>query len=526
MPKVIIDTNSDGPAIERNIVNSLIDSLLPRLSLPKGVKVDYYGETNVSHQPGSAVDDQEQIRLTSDGKITVDVNDDYDEDSLISEAIHDLEEFPFWVDPNLQFQLRPIRTKAMMQLTFTYRAPTRTAANRFRNNIKMSATSGRETHLHELEYHVPIPVEFMIMSGIIYKLRETQGGYGDTYGAWLKKHTHAAFTTVTVDGGKHRLVVAERSAAVQGWFESIVTNKPERDDGTGTWTTTFDYYLSYQRIIGWAMEYPIMIHNQLLAPDFHDYEPNYNLDRINARAGYFQKQSFTLERLYGKPNPNIAGVRIPEFDTWLPPMVKGGTVSLLNMMIGVSPDNLNYLMSFDNLGDYSIDPDVYEFLQHEAPWITSKYGSFFQVDVYRNDDLLEDGIFTARVDYDRGLVIESINELDIRSQYHVRLSVVMDYGLLDERARKAMSEHGWATWLLLKDMGNETGTKWGQQPKEPDFVNGPHGPYIPHKVVEDMLNNIQDGIGGKITANENYDLDYSHRHVQFLSILVENRGER
>ena len=47
----------------------------------------------------------------------------------------------------------------------SYRAPTRTAANRFRNSIKMLAAGGRETHLHELQYHIPMPHEFIILAG-------------------------------------------------------------------------------------------------------------------------------------------------------------------------------------------------------------------------------------------------------------------------------------------------------------------------------------------------------------------------
>lgn len=539
MPKVIINTNSDGPAIERNIVNSIIDSLTPMLSLPKGVRIDYYGETQVAHQPGSAVDDdKQQVRLSSDGKITVDVNDEYDEDSLIAEAIHEIEEPPHWVDPSLQFMLRPIRTKALMQLSFTYRAPTKSAANRFRNNIKMLATSGREMHLHELKYHIPIPLEFVILSGIIHKLRETQGGYGDTFGKYLKDHTVANLTTVTVNGNKQRLVSAERMATAQGWFESIVTNKPERDDGYGTWTVSFDYYVSYQRVIGWSLDYPIMVHNQLLPPNVHDYEPSYHIDNLNANMGVLRHNAHTMERLYTKANPDISGARVPYFDTWYTRNKPHSTIALMTVLVGLDNDNLTSVMNFSQVDPYEFNEDVYKFMLDEAPYMTSRYKSFFQLDLYEGDYLLEPGNLRA-TNVNGELVVTYNKPLDIRKQYHVRLSVVIEHALLDERAKDAMSEHGLGSWEIIKDLGDEGGTQWGRPPiwdkpeswfpgdnkwdDGPNFIDMPDGPYLPGKVIEDILDQVKDGLLGGGEAITGIDLDIMNRYVQFFTVIVNKR---
>lgn len=515
---ILIDTRSDDPAITRNVVNSIIKTLSGKLSLPKMLNIEYWGDIGSAPQLSSSVPGtSDEIKLATEGKITVDVDEDYDADSLLAHATKQAEEPAYWVDPYLKFMLRPVRTQSMVQLSFTYRAPTRTAANRFRNNIKMLAVGGRETHLHELSYHVPMPHEFVILAGEIHKCREAQGGYGDKFGKYLKDHTRATITTVSVDGAKPTLVIAERQLPVQGWFGEIVMGKASKEDESPNWTLTFDYNVLYQKIIGFVIDHPIMVHNQLIHGDLWDDKPAYTLTQRRYRPGVVQDHSIRLQELYSPPRPNIAGVRIPEFDPWLPKVLVPRTISLMTIMLGVQPPSSSgpiRLMALGDIQDYEIDPDVRQFILDEAPYMTHRYRSFFQMDLYRNDLIVEMPALTCVVE-DNDLVVYMDADYDVRDQYHLRLSTVVSWTVLDERAQNAMKEHGQATYKFLTEGSyDEGGTLWGPRPPEPDFI---YGTYLPGDYIEKELGNwIPDRPGSNGVSDM--------RLVQFLSIIARKRG--
>lgn len=515
---MIIDTRNDDPAITRNVVNSIIKTLSGKLSLPQLLRIEYWGDIGSAPQSGSSTDGAaDDVKLVTDGKITVDVDEDYDEDSLINHAVKQREEPAYWVDPLLKLMLRPVRTQSMVQMSFTYRAPTRTAANRFRNSIKMLAAGGRETHLHELQYHIPMPHEFIILAGDVHNKRELQGGYGDKFGKYLKDHTHATITTISIDGSKPTLVISERQLPVLGWFGEIVVSKLGKDDESPTYTVTFDYNVQYQRIIGFVIDYPLMVHNQLLDGRLWDDAPRYALAQRSFRPGVMQDHTVKLQNLFNPPKPNIAGVRIPEFDPWLPKVLPSYTISMMTILLGIDPPTEPgpiRLMSFGDLGGYGIDDKVYDFIKDEVAYLTKRYKSFFQLDLYRNDNIVEMPVLECKVEGD-DLVAYLAGDFNVRDMYHVRLSTVMDWDALDERAREAMKKHGEATYKILSEGGDEGGTLYGPSLKpEPDFI---YGTYLPGDYIEKEL-------GKWLPTYNNPDLGADFRLVQFLSIISRPRG--
>lgn len=513
MPTILIDVRNDDPSITRNVVNSVIKNLTGWLSLPESLRIEHWGDIGAAHQVGSAIDDTtHDIKLTSDGKITVEVDEDFDDDSIINQVTKQREEPPYWVDPTLEFMLRPVRTQSLLTLSFTYRAPTKTAANRFRNNIKMLAASGREQHVHELHYHVPVPIEFTVLAGDIHRCRETVAGYGDKFGKYLKDHTCAALTTISIDGRKPTLVIKECQLPVLGWFDSVIVQKASKDDDSPTYTTTFDYHVQYQRIIGLVIDHPIMVHNQLLHNDLWSDKPQYSVEQREFRPGMLQDHTVTRQRLYNPIRPNIAGVRVPEFDPWLPRVLPTYTISLMTLMLGISDKDQGRLMSFGDLTRYTFQPDVYQFMLDEAPYMCQRYRSLFQMDLYRGDMLVEPGLLETRVENGH-LVVYHPTAVDLRRQYHLRLSVVMAWDVLDDRAKEAMKEHGRATWEIISAGMDEGGTAWGPRPDDPEFV---YGTYLPGKYIEDAL-------GKWIPKHAQIDNDHDYRLVEWLSIIAKDR---
>ena len=91
-----------------------------------------------------------------------------------------------------------------------------------------------------------------------------------------------------IDGSKPTLVISERQLPVLGWFGEIVVSKLGKDDESPTYTVTFDYNVQYQRIIGFVIDYPLMVHNQLLDGRLWDDSPRYALAQRSFRPGVMQ----------------------------------------------------------------------------------------------------------------------------------------------------------------------------------------------------------------------------------------------
>jgi hypothetical protein len=228
---------------------------------------------------------------------------------------------------------------------------------------------------------------------------------------------------------------------IVGWFE-MPDNTPEpgsKEDDGDTWTVGFSYHFKYDKPVECVMFYPLMIHNQILGPDFRPTE-EIDVEELHQRSYAMSAKNFSQFEAGRNLAPISVrdGLSIPSFDEFIPGAVIPSTKRIFTAMTSVDTTNPSLLMALDELGDWDWDADILAFLKVEAPFMTKRYHSIFCLSLYEGPALISDGILTV----DNTLKVHVTKPLSLRLNYHVRLSLVSDLSLLTAAALERLRNHG------------------------------------------------------------------------------------
>jgi hypothetical protein len=434
MPSVIFEVPETVETQLRPIVYNVIDQIALLTTIARDIRVLFPGEAGVGYQIGSTLQkNQPENTFMSQAQLTVKIEDSPVEDRVLSTAVMRRENLAIFNDYLLGVTIRPIYSFNELTMNFTYRAPNRTEAIRFRNDMKMRRSAGRVENLHEIAYSYGIPIPFFPILKELWTLRNNVAGYGDTYEDWFNQYVTPKCTTVTNQAGNQAgLVIREQQIVVLGWFDNLVTvDEPQRDaSGTGACEVEFTYRIRYDSAQACVMDFPITIHNQLVPAKYrgndHIYQP-----RERARAPAWSRFLFDqYTALYPTRVQGIDGVQFPDFDTWRPGSVYPNTSSIMTTMIKVSLDVPTEVFNLTDTDDYVIDPDVLAFLQGEYMWMTQYGFSVVNLAIYENNRLWGEN----KLAVDQYLNITTTFPMDPRKTYHLRLSMVTDLLSLPQEA--------------------------------------------------------------------------------------------
>jgi hypothetical protein len=400
-------------------------------------KIFYPGDSQRMQQPGSNIDDKNRDAQMQSNKILfIEVEEDYNLESLSSTAVNYIEHLPIFNDDVLHVTIRPIYVSTAITINFKFRTQSKAEALRWRDDIRVRVSSLRDINLHNLTYHYLLPRPFDALLREIYSLRETVAGYGDTYEEYIISNATDRLTAIGDLANKEtRLAVSETQARVVGIFGfDGVPERPERDDTSGTWTINFSYKFTYERPAACSIRYPVIVHNQLLPEAYTDYVKDVNDpdNRDNSfplslkALNYFE--ATTQYKRHLNPNPVI---NIPSFDQFSPDTIIPGSATAFYVLCTFDESVPNLLVNLKELGDIILDEDIMAFLlESEVPYITKTYRSILHLDMYHGGCLQSDGCITC--DTDGNVLLAGTPNL--RLEHRVRLSIIADTAMLTKEA--------------------------------------------------------------------------------------------
>jgi len=439
MPNITCQIPDTYDAITRPITVGVVRSLTALMGLPDSLAMEYFGAAESQAQPGSTLTPSPQEnKFPFTGKITIECTESYLEDRLQG-AVKQLDQTLYFNDPALQVHIRPVYVGTEITLSFRYRAESRMEAERWRDEFRKRTAEGRTLLLHELSYHHGVPPAYLVILSEIYRLREKVAPYGQTLQEWFRSCITDKVTTLTTQAGTEPImVIGETQVGVQGAFEFVA--QPEQGskfEELAAWETGFDYRFQFDKVISAVMDYPLVIHNQIIGVKYRPTVPLYELAN---RARYPNRSRFLLDQytpLYPATTDRLSGVRVPQFDDWLPRYVAPYTSSIYTALIGLDLTDPQDVISFLQLGDYTLDPAVQEFLRGELPWLHLWGQSIFHMSLFRWGFPLEDGTITA----DAAFAVRAQYALNPRDHHHFRWAMINDLTVLSpaalERLRNA-----------------------------------------------------------------------------------------
>lgn len=445
MPKIQWPISDTDQTVSRPVMLDVIQQMKQYTNLGDEVPILYTGPDGQTYQPGSSLESADsvtnQVRGSMYSQLQIEVDEKFQHDAFLTTPVEHPEHLFIFRDDYLYTYLKPGYDAMDVSINIKYRAADKPSAERWIQQLKNKIGRGHLVNLHTVTYSYFIPPVMLAILEEIHRLRENVAPYGDTWDTYFKQTVSEKATQVANLAGRNLAwVMAESQMRVEGtWDVDGAPEKGSREGGGETWTITASYKFQYHRPSVVWMQYPLMIHNQLLDQKFRPESGPYEVEK-QERAYQWSTDAFAhfekgrvVQQIH-----NREGYELPAFDEWLPDDVQPNTRRLASVMLYIDPAQPRLLFDVTtDLAPYKMDEEVLQFLLDEAPYVTTPRASIFNISVYRWGQMMDGNTYAMD---NTGKV--SMNwDLNLRDNWHIRISLFKDISKLTSRAQTALQSH-------------------------------------------------------------------------------------
>lgn len=440
MPSLKVPINDVMLSVERPVVFAIIRQLMDLTGISDKTLIRFYGVDQNAPQWGSFTigkQDTYSNLWPHRDNITIEVEEDDDPNHILSSATSEIEVPLVFADRKLGIGLKPIYSPTQVTIRVVYRCADKNEAQKWRNDIRIRVGAGREIQLHRAAYSYALPQPFEVLLEHLYDLRSAIGGDGLSLSEWWAQCASPKFTKVVTQAGTHPVIsVAETQGDLQGYFDfESIPEKPTKSNEPEMWELSFGYRFKYDKPIAMHARYPLLVHQQMVAPVFRNSGPAQKyqavLKELTLSGTFFER--FGSQKSYAARVAN-AGICLPVEDDWQPMRgtVPSNTINVFTGLTSISPDNRRDLLDLNSFDQYRLIEPVLQFMrQAEYPHMQRPGGSIFNVAVYEGTNVVD----WRDVEITPQLMVRSRRDLDLTKVYHVRLSLYGNMLVLDGLAR-------------------------------------------------------------------------------------------
>lgn len=435
MPIVATEIPETYLSVTRPVVTNLVKDLINRFNLPNTTETRYTGNAEKLANEGSLLTDKNNQPLFGfKGKVDVVLDEEYMDEYAINTSIKRFNNVDVFTDTALEVRMFPIYTRVKNTITFTYLTSSKREVEKARDRLRRKTSEGMESLLHEVNYHYAPPTVYHDLLKEIYDKRENIGGYGESFQEYLKNHYNYNLTVFSnLDGTRGLPVFIEKQIMVQGWFDfEAQPDKATKTEEGDLWELSFSYTIEYDKITGMCLKYPIVVHNQLIdvkyIPNYTEYDP-YEQKQKPSFTNYLNQYFSVLN--YSKESP-YKGIVIPHYDDWQPDINSGNLFPIISALVGVEQTDPRQLLNLNDLGELELDIEIINFIAANKQKVTDYLSSVLNISFFRNKSIQDKANFYI----DDQMNLRSTKDLNIRNTYHVHISVLTNFRLLREKAKK------------------------------------------------------------------------------------------
>lgn len=457
MPNIRITVPNTKESVLRPVVLDIVRQLEWLTQIGTKTPITYPDEHETPYQPGSTIDDPEHAQgaLHTNSRIAIEVDEDYDPANIYSTAVAQAEHRPIFMDDFIGVTMKPIYSPTNVKINFKYKAKSKTAAMRWRDDIRVRTSSMRDVNLHSVSYHYLIPEQMIDILKEVHKLREAQGGYGEDWANYMAGNSSTRITRIAnMSGSQSSLGVAEKQARIVGYFDfEYAPEKGEKEGDEPTWTTTFTYSFRFDKPLEINLKYPTVIHNQVLSLKYRPQSESFDEDQ-QWRSYSMSAEAFKEFEIQDEHFNKIAGYRkiiaIPKFDEFLPEMQPSGTYGVFSALCQITNENKKELTNLRELVDVNLHPSILKFIdESEWSYMTKPYQSILNISLFRGFHLADSRAITM----DQSLNISSVADLNIRVSNRIMMFIVDDISLLSADAIRRLRNYPEVIGLLFAHIG-------------------------------------------------------------------------
>lgn len=433
MPKIFVPLPETDESIVFPVIFDVVRNLMALTGIPDdgSVKILMPGSIEKSMQPGSAIGTKPlfPVKFPFGKELKIKVNEEYDRDRILSTVVFRPEHLYIYRDDRIEANIRPVYSHNLVTISVSFRAQDKVSAEKWRDDIRIRLGMQRVEHTFDVKYHYLIPEEMLIILRELHRMRENVMGYGEDWDTYFGANSSSRLTMISNQSGqRQRLGMPETQTRIVGWFDfEEGPEKGNKEDDADTWTINFDYKFRYDKPVGCSMEYPLVVHNQVVKQKFREgpsERPPYTQYAQYSYSGlnlaYFEagQQRSVLN--------NQSGFAIPSWDEFIPLSVVPKTTRLFTALSTIDSTQPRFIMNLLELESLVLDNAVCDLLRKERSYMTQAYKSVFSLSLYRNRDLMPDGSLVVDADMNVHMTFDP----SLRDYWHLRLALVNDLTIL------------------------------------------------------------------------------------------------
>lgn len=441
MPKLVLTNPGVRDSVTRPVTLDIVRQLLAWTGLPKDTQILFPGYDQRPPQTGSTISTEAEFNyFNAHSMWKIEIEETHQEDRGLSIAVLYDDNPKIFDDEDARVWMRPAYSPCDITLRIRSRFTDKDQAIRWREDIRTRVGMNREARVHDISYSYLFPREFIKVLEEIHRLRESPQNepYGQTWEEYLNFYFSPKARLLSDLTGKNtQWGVAETQARVLGYFNfEMISDENDKDSETSVQNIEFTYTFKFDKPVSTVLCYPLVINNQLIG---RGYRPTNKYDRVEDKALQYSQSAFNFRQFENSlltENIAMPGISIPPFDEFLPARgtVPPDTLRVLTGLTTIDHDTPLDLLSLEQLGNHTIDPEVLEFMRGETNWLTRMGTSIFNVMVYRNEYPLQRDHYEVTPD----LMVRLVNPPSLRDTFHVRLSLYQRPRLLPAEAKERL----------------------------------------------------------------------------------------
>lgn len=424
--------------VSRPILFDVLRELKNIMRISNETEIRYYGNDGFAMQAGSSIDMRDKTAITNKWphveNLTIEVNEIPDPDQMHTAQSWRFEAPAIFADTGLGIYLWPVYMPKRVEISIKYKAADENSAQRWANDMRLRYIQGREVILHDVIYSYNLPGQIVNALSTLHTLREKVAGYGENFETWLRKSISERATIVTNFAAAQReLAISENEVRVQGYFEGLHDiQQASKESDTGRWVSTITYVFTYQQPNEVVMQYPLMVHQQLVPSALRPREP---ISTFQYAFKQWKQTDLSFEQFGAQNkillNKSADGLVMPPYDTFLPRSNPMTSVRAFMGLSSISASDKKYLFDLNDLGDFKFHSDVLQFIKDfEYPFMCVPFGSLLQIHYYSGPRIKEQTDLELHSD----LKLYFKQDGDLRQVYRVRIGLICDFELVHPNA--------------------------------------------------------------------------------------------
>jgi len=503
MPKIVFPIASTRESVQRPVVIDIVRQVMEWTGIPNTTKIQFNGESDVNKQPGSTISEEDEFNtFGTDPKWHITVQENTQKDRILSTAVFYDDNPHVFYDASIRAYIRPVYVPSEIVISVTHRFTDHDSAMRWVDGMRSMISANRESRTHNVSYSYLIPKECIHIVKELHRLRENVAGYGQTFDTYLReKLTKKATILTNLIGSNPEWGIAETQGKILGYFEMDgEPDKGDKDPDHSGWSIDFTYTFLYDRPESCLIEYPLMVHNQLISSKFRDTESVEQKDNYQQNYSISSRAIASFESTRIPSYNGLPGISIPSFDEFLPSDVPPNTLRLVTLLSNIDITNPRSLLSLLDFDTYKLTPEVIAFLRTEYPYLCKLDQSIFNVSVYRFSNL----ITFDQIEVDQNLMVKFKFDPSLREVYHVRFAIHKNPIMLNAAAKERLKNNydvAKQCFLALK----------------PNLKIG--NPLINTIMTNKDFNNALESIDDDITMNKS---DNRYQFNTVMSLMIQN----